>query len=181
MGRTAHGVRGMRVKADESVVALASTNDMTQAFLIATEHGFGKRTALAAYPLRNRGGKGVIAIRVIEKNGAPVSGVIVKPEDDIMLLSTGGKVVRTRAGEVPERGRNTVGNILIRMPDDTLAAVRRVDRTGEEDESEIEHLNVEVDTDDLDGIDDDEVDEGDDAEEAENSEEVIPPKDPKQN
>ena len=90
MGRTAHGVRGMRVKADESVVALASTNDMTQAFLIATEHGFGKRTALAAYPLRNRGGKGVIAIRVIEKNGAPVSGVIVKPEDDIMLLSTGG-------------------------------------------------------------------------------------------
>ena len=135
-------------------------------------------------------GKGVIAIRVIEKNGAPVSGVIVKPEDDIMLLSTGGKVVRTRAGEVPERGRNTVGNILIRMPDDTLAAVRRVDRTGEEDESEIEHLNVEVDpddagdlpdTDDLDDIDDDEVDEGDDAEEAENSEEVIPPKDPKQN
>lgn len=190
MGRTAHGVRGMRVKADESVVALASTNDITQAFLIATEHGFGKRTALAAYPLRNRGGKGVIAIRVIEKNGAPVSGVIVKPEDDIMLLSTGGKVVRTRAGEVPERGRNTVGNILIRMPDDTLAAVRRVDRTGEEDESEIEHLNVEVDpddagdlpdTDDLDDIDDDEVDEGDDAEEADSSEEVIPPKDPKQN
>ena len=190
MGRTAHGVRGMRVKADESVVALASTNDMTQAFLIATEHGFGKRTALAAYPLRNRGGKGVIAIRVIEKNGAPVSGVIVKPEDDIMLLSTGGKVVRTRAGEVPERGRNTVGNILIRMSDDTLAAVRRVDRTGEEDESEIEHLNVEVDpddagdlpdTDDLDDIDDDELDEGDDAEEADSSEEVIPPKDPKQN
>ena len=170
--------------------SISSTNDITQAFLIATEHGFGKRTALAASPLRNRGGKGVIAIRVIEKNGAPVSGVIVKPEDDIMLLSTGGKVVRTRAGEVPERGRNTVGNILIRMPDDTLAAVRRVDRTGEEDESEIEHLNVEVDpddagdlpdTDDLDDIDDDEVDEGDDAEEADSSEEVIPPKDPKQN
>ena len=107
-----------------------------------------------------------------------------------MLLSTGGKVVRTRAGEVPEHGRNTVGNILIRMPDDTLAAVRRVDRTGEEDESEIEHLNVEIDpddagdlpdTDDLDDIDDDEVDEGDDAEEADSSEEVIPPKDPKQN
>ena len=110
-----------------------------------------------------------------------------------MLLSTGGKVVRTRAGEVPERGRNTVGNILIRMPDDTLAAVRRVDRTGEEDESEIEHLNVEVDPDDAGDLPDtDDLDDipvyqpaslkkGDDAEEADSSEEVIPPKDPKQN
>ena len=163
---------------------------MTQAFLIATEHGFGKRTALAAYPLRNRGGKGVIAIRVIEKNGAPVSGVIVKPEDDIMLLSTGGKVVRTRAGEVPERGRNTVGNILIRMPDDTLAAVAastvRAKRTKAKLNTSTLRLILMMRATCLIRMistisNDDEVDEGGDAEEADNSEEVIPPKDPKQN
>ena len=67
MGRTAHGVRGMRVKADESVVALASTNDMTQAFLIATEHGFGNARRLPPIRFATAAAKGVIAIRVIER------------------------------------------------------------------------------------------------------------------
>ena len=95
------------------------------------------------FPINRRGSKGRIAIRTSEENGSLVAALIVTPEDDIMLLSTGGKVVRTRAGEIPVRGRRTKGVILIRMGEDTLATIERIDRTGEEDEDEVTHLDIE--------------------------------------
>ena len=168
--RAAHGVRGMRVSEDESVMALVTTSDMDQHVLIATENGFGKRTPLSDFVLHRRGGMGMLALRMTEKSGRLVAAVAVKPEDDIMLLSTGGKVVRTRADEVPEHGRYSQGNILIRMPDDALAAVRRVERTGEENEDEIEHLNVEAnpdDTEDVPEMEEDDIELEDDADDVE--------------
>lgn len=141
MGRAAHGVRGIRLAEGQSVIALATCADSDKFVLTATSKGFGKLTAISDFPINRRGSKGRIAIRTSEENGSLVAALIVTPEDDIMLLSTGGKVVRTRAGEIPVRGRRTKGVILIRMGKDTLATIERIDRTGEEDE--VTHLDIE--------------------------------------
>ena len=143
MGRAAHGVRGIRLAEGQSVIALATCADSDKFVLTATSKGFGKLTAISDFPINRRGSKGRIAIRTSEENGSLVAALIVTPEDDIMLLSTGGKVVRTRAGEIPVRGRRTKGVILIRMGKDTLATIERIDRTGEEDEDEVTHLDIE--------------------------------------
>lgn len=143
MGRTARGVRGMRLADGQAVIGLVASDDLEKCLLIATEHGFGKRTRLGDFPLKNRGGKGVIALKVREKSGAPVSAVLVDPEDDIMMLSTGGKVIRTRASEVPVLSRAGVGVIIFRPGEDTLAAVRRIGCTGAEDDA-ITKLEIEM-------------------------------------
>lgn len=143
MGRTAHGVRGIRLNKGQSVVALATCADPGKFVLTATSKGFGKLTAIPDHPLNNRGVKGRLAIRTSDVNGSLVAALIVTPEDDIMLLSTGGKVVRTRAGEIPVFGRRTKGVKLIRLVDDTLATIERIERTGEEDDEEVTHLEIE--------------------------------------
>lgn len=163
MGRAAHGVRGIRLAEGQSVVALATCADTAKFVLTATSKGFGKLTAIPDFPANRRGGKGRIAIRTSEENGSLVAALIVTPEDDIMLLSTGGKVVRTRAGEIPVRGRRTKGVILIRMGEDTLATIERIDRTGEEDEDEVTHLEIE-------NVPDDDASEEEESEELDNDE-----------
>ena len=163
MGRAAHGVRGIRLAEGQSVVALATCADTEKFVLTATSKGFGKLTAIPDFPANRRGGKGRIAIRTSEENGSLVAALIVTPEDDIMLLSTGGKVVRTRAGEIPVRGRRTKGVILIRMGEDTLATIERIDRTGEEDEDEVTHLEIE-------NVPDDDASEEEESEELDNDE-----------
>lgn len=142
MGRNAHGVRGMRLKEGQKVVSLLVTDNDTDFVLTATENGYGKRTLVSEYSRHGRGGQGLIAISTSERNGRVVSAALVKEDDDIMILSKGGKVVRTRANEVSVYSRAAQGVRLINLGDDTVASIRRAERTDEDEE--IEHLNIEV-------------------------------------
>jgi len=130
MGRTACGVRGMRLREGESIIALLSVaRDETQSgVLIATQNGYGKRTVLSEFPAHRRGGQGVIAIQSSERNGAVVGSALVRPDDEIMLITDGGTLVRTPAEHVSELGRNTQGVILIRLgKGELLAEIERVE------------------------------------------------------
>jgi len=133
MGRTATGVRGMRLAAGEHVVSLIVV-DGDDDVLTATERGFGKRTELADYPRKGRGTQGVIAIQCSERNGALIGAVQLGEGHELMLISNQGTLVRTRASEVARVGRNTQGVTLIRLPqDEALVGVVRVEALGEEE------------------------------------------------
>jgi DNA gyrase subunit A len=132
MGRTATGVRGMRLAAGEHVVSLIVV-DGDDDILTATERGFGKRTELAEYPRKGRGTQGVIAIQCSERNGALVGAVQLGESHELMLISNFGTLVRTRAAEVARVGRNTQGVTLIRLPtDEQLVGVVRVEALADE-------------------------------------------------
>jgi DNA gyrase subunit A len=132
MGRTATGVRGMRVASGEQVVSLIVV-DGDDDVLTATERGFGKRTELAEYPRKGRGTQGVIAIQCSERNGALIGAVQLGESHELMLISNQGTLVRTRAAEVARVGRNTQGVTLIRLPaDEQLVGVVRVEALGED-------------------------------------------------
>src|SRR5690606_25046835 len=113
MGRTARGVRGMQLEESQSVICLLVAGDETQSVLTATENGYGKRTPIAEYTRHGRGTKGMIAIQTTERNGKVVGAVLVNETDEIMLITTGGVLVRTRVAEVREMGRATQGVTLI--------------------------------------------------------------------
>ena len=147
MGRTAHGVIGMRLDEGQSVISLIVTNDEGKYVLAATEHGYGKRTLVSEYQRKGRGIRGVISISTKERNGRMVSAVLTDPDDEIMMLTTGGKVVRTSASEVSIVNRAAMGVRLINPGDDTLASVRRVAVKSADDE--LEKLNIEVSDEDL--------------------------------
>ena len=122
MGRTATGVRGMRLAEGEQVVGLIVAADGD--ILAATARGYGKRTALDEFPRKGRGTQGVIAIQCSERNGALVAVVQVQPEQGLVLISDRGTLVRTRVAEVSQLGRNTQGVTLIRLPaDESLVGV----------------------------------------------------------
>ena len=147
MGRAAHGVIGMRLDEGQSVISLIVTNDEQKYVLAATEHGYGKRTLVSEYQRKGRGIRGVITISTKERNGRMVSAVLTDPDDEIMMLTTGGKVVRTSASEVSIVNRAAMGVRLINPGDDTLASVRRVAVKSADDE--LEKLNIEVSDEDL--------------------------------
>ncbi|MDH5432760.1 MAG: DNA gyrase subunit A [Gammaproteobacteria bacterium] len=127
MGRTARGVRGMRIGIDQKVIALVRADSDSQ-ILTVTENGYGKRTEMDEHPLRGRGGQGVISITLSERNGKAISAVRVKDGDEIMLISKGGTLVRTRVDEIRTMGRNTQGVRLIRLQEDeTLVGLQRID------------------------------------------------------
>jgi DNA gyrase subunit A len=133
MGRTATGVRGMRLAAGERVVSMVVA-DGDGDVLTATENGFGKRTPLDDYPRKGRGTQGVIAIQTSDRNGRLVGAVQLDDAHEIMLISNQGTLVRTRAAEIARVGRNTQGVTLIRLPsDEVLAGIVRVDALGEEE------------------------------------------------
>jgi len=113
MGRTAAGVRGMKLAAGQKVISLIIVQDGM--VLSATENGFGKRTLIDDFPTHGRGGQGVIAIQTSERNGAVVGAVLVNNEDEIMLISNGGTLVRTRVSEISTVGRNAQGVRLINL------------------------------------------------------------------
>ncbi|WP_368648053.1 DNA gyrase subunit A [Castellaniella ginsengisoli] len=138
MGRTARGVRGMSLEEGQAVIALLVAEDETQSVLTATENGYGKRTSIVEYTRHGRGTKGMIAIQTSARNGKVVSAVLVQPEDEIMLITTGGVLVRTRVSEIREMGRATQGVTLINVDDDSrLSGVRRVvESDADEDENE---------------------------------------------
>ncbi len=117
MGRTARGVRGIRLNEGENVIALIIVVPGTQ-ILCATERGFGKRTPVEDYPRHGRGGQGVIAIQTTERNGLLVGAIAVRDEDEVMLVSNRGTLVRTPARDISVVGRNTQGVRLIDLPED---------------------------------------------------------------
>lgn len=127
MGRTATGVRGIRIADNEKVVSLIVPNENGD-ILTATENGYGKRTPIVEYPAKSRATKGVVSIKVSERNGAVVGAVQVDENDEIMLISDQGTLVRTRVAEVSTVGRNTQGVTLIRTVEgEHVVALQRID------------------------------------------------------
>ncbi|MGO4549658.1 DNA gyrase subunit A [Lysobacter sp. 2RAF19] len=127
MGRTATGVRGMRLAEGEevrSLIVIEGDGDI----LTASERGYGKRTPAADYPRKGRGTQGVIALQTTARNGKLVGAIQLSDHHEVLLISDGGTLVRTRAAEISQVGRNTQGVTLIRLAaDETLQAVERVD------------------------------------------------------
>jgi len=133
MGRTARGVRGMQLDPGQSVIALLVAEDEAQSVLTATENGFGKRTPISEYTRHGRGTKGMIAIATTERNGKVVAATLVRPDDEIMLITTGGVLIRTRVAEIREMGRATQGVTLIALDEGTtLAGLQRIVETDDE-------------------------------------------------
>jgi DNA gyrase subunit A len=134
MGRTATGVRGIRLQDQQKVVSLIVPRG-EGAILTATENGYGKRTPLADYPAKSRATQGVVSIKVSERNGKVVGAVQVDENDEIMLISDMGTLVRTRVSEVSTVGRNTQGVRLIRTGDDELVvALQRIEELEAEED-----------------------------------------------
>jgi DNA gyrase subunit A len=137
MGRTACGVRGIRLGAGQKVIALIIVDEGT--VLTATENGYGKRTLVSDYPTHGRGGQGVISIQGSERNGNVVGAVLAKDEDEIMLISNGGTLVRTRVNEISTMGRNTQGVRLISLQgDERLVGLERVVEEQEDEAAELQ-------------------------------------------
>ncbi|MAR92384.1 MAG: DNA gyrase subunit A [Pseudomonadales bacterium] len=135
MGRTARGVRGVNLPPGADLISLIVPQAGHQV-LSASVNGYGKRTAVEDFPTKGRGGKGIIAMRCSERNGALLSAVQVTDSDEIMLISNQGTLVRTRVDEVSVQGRDTQGVRLIRLGDDErLVGVERIAEL--EDEAEV--------------------------------------------
>jgi len=115
MGRGARGVRGMNLAKGGKVIALLVAEDEAQSVLTATENGFGKRTPIAEYTRHGRGTLGMIAIQTSARNGKVVAATLVSADDEIMLITSGGVLIRTRVREVREMGRSTQGVTLINL------------------------------------------------------------------
>jgi len=149
MGRTARGVRGIKMASDFSVVSLMLPEE-DGLLLVASENGYGKRTRMSEFSVIGRGGQGVIAMQCSDRNGLLVSAVQVKEGDELMLITDKGTLVRTRTEEVSILGRNTQGVRLIKLSQENehLVGVERVD---EPSPSELDiagaELNGEVDVD----------------------------------
>jgi DNA gyrase subunit A len=127
MGRTARGVRGMMLDESQSVIAMLVAEDEQQSVLTATQNGFGKRTSIDEYTRHGRGTKGMIAIQQSERNGKVVAATLVHADDEIMLITDRGVLVRTRVSEIREMGRATQGVTLIGLDDGSqLSGLQRI-------------------------------------------------------
>jgi DNA gyrase subunit A len=138
MGRTAHGVRGITLEEGNQVIGMETiTPDSTTAVLTITENGFGKRTPVSEYRLQGRGGKGIISVKTTERNGQAVGFVQVRENDEIMMMSSKGKILRCRVDRIREVGRNTQGVRVLGMEetDDRVVGVARLADAGDRDET----------------------------------------------
>lgn len=136
MGRTAAGVRGIRLRADDEVIGMEILED-DEKVLVVTENGYGKQTAAEQYPLRNRGGMGVKTVSITEKNGRLVAMKTVTGEEDIMLMTVSGVLIRFEVDTVSQTGRSAMGVKLIRLDEDEkVATVAKVPKEDEEEEIE---------------------------------------------
>ena len=135
MGRATRGVRGMKLQAKQQVLSLLIAEDDKQTVLVATENGYGKRTVLADFRHSGRGTQGVIAIATSARNGKVVAAKLVSDEDEIMLITTGGVLIRTRVKEIRELGRATQGVTLINLGEgEKLSGLEKVVETDDEEE-----------------------------------------------
>jgi DNA gyrase subunit A len=151
MGRSAAGVRGITLREGDKLVGMCTfarsiSSSASATMITVCERGYGKRTALADYPVKNRGGKGVITIKTTTRNGL-VSGVrIVAEEDHMILISDRGKLIRIRVSDVPVQGRATQGVRVMRVDDgEHVAAIERLaepaDESGIEEAAPIEAVD----------------------------------------
>jgi len=127
MGRNARGVRGMMLEDGQSVIAMLVAEDEQQSVLTATQNGYGKRTSITEYTRHGRGTKGMIAIQQSERNGKVVAATLVHADDEIMLITDRGVLVRTRVSEIRELGRATQGVTLISLDEGSqLSGLQRI-------------------------------------------------------
>ncbi len=127
MGRTARGVRGMMLEESQNVIAMLVAEDEQQSVLTATQNGYGKRTSITEYTRHGRGTKGMIAIQQSERNGKVVAATLVHADDEIMLITDKGVLVRTRVSEIREMGRATQGVTLIGLDEGSqLSGLQRI-------------------------------------------------------
>jgi len=139
MGRTARGVRGMKLGESQQVLSLLVAANHQETVLVATENGFGKRTVLADFRHSGRGTQGVIAIAASERNGKVIGARLVQDEDEIMLITTGGVLIRTRVREIRELGRATQGVTLIALDaGEKLAGLEKVVETEDDQDANLE-------------------------------------------
>ncbi len=135
MGRNAHGVRGMMLDKGQHIISLLVAEDETQSVLTATENGYGKRTPIVEHTRHGRGTKGMIAIQQSARNGKVVAAALVRPDDEVMLISTGGVLIRTSVKSIREMSRSTQGVTLINLDGGTkLAGLERVVERDDEEE-----------------------------------------------
>ena len=127
MGRNAAGVRGMKLPDTEQVLSLLIASSNEESVLVATENGYGKRTVLSEFRKSGRGTQGVKAIQVSDRNGIVVAAKLVGDHDEIMLITTGGVLIRTRVSEIRELGRATQGVTLINLSDgEKLSGIEKI-------------------------------------------------------
>ena len=137
MGRNAAGVRGMRLQKNQNVISLLALSDEKLSVLTATENGYGKRTPMSEYTRHGRGTQGMIAIQCSDRNGKLLAAQLVCKEDEIMLITTGGVLIRTRVSEVREQGRSTQGVRLINLDDnEKLAGLEKIIEPDDEEDQE---------------------------------------------
>ena len=148
MGRTARGVRGMRLANGQKVISMLVADNEEQTVLTATQNGFGKRTRISEFTRHGRGGQGVIAIQTSQRNGPVVSAALVNSNDELMLITSGGVLIRTRVQEIREMSRATQGVTLISLDDgETLVSLSRIDESA--DDTEINDQPVDSDVENL--------------------------------
>ena len=140
MGRSARGVKGISLKSGQRLISMlvVAQNELEKTVLTATARGFGKRTVVTAFPRKRRGGQGVIAIQNGSRNGSLIGAVLTSLEDELMLLTDGGRLVRTSVAGISELGRNTQGVRLITLADgeDLISLGLVMDSTGSETKAE---------------------------------------------
>ena len=137
MGRNARGVRGMKLSDGSEVLSLLIAKNESQSVMVATENGYGKRTQLSEFRRSGRGTQGVKAIQVSERNGSVVGAKLVGDHDELMLITTGGVLIRTRVSEIRELGRATQGVTLINLgPDEKLRGLEKVAESEHDDDDE---------------------------------------------
>ncbi len=135
MGRGARGVRGMTLGKNQKVISLLVAESEDQTVLTATENGYGKRTPIGEYTRHGRGSQGMIAIKTSQRNGKVVAAKLVRADDEIMLITTGGVLIRTRVNEVREMSRATQGVTLINLDEgEKLAGLERVVEADDEND-----------------------------------------------
>ena len=143
MGRGARGVRGMKLQPGQTVISLLVAESDQQTVLVATENGFGKRTVLADFRHSGRGTQGVKAIADSERNGVVIAAKLVDDNDEVMLITTGGVLIRTRVSEIRGMGRATQGVTLIALDDgEKLAGLEKVAESVVENDSEGEASSI---------------------------------------
>jgi len=143
MGRNARGVRGMKLVENQQVLSLLIAFSDEQSVLVATENGFGKRTVLSEFRKSGRGTQGVKAIQVSERNGIVIAAKLVGDHDELMLITTGGVLIRTRVSEIRELGRATQGVTLINLSkDEKLSGIEKIVETDRIDDDGQDELRI---------------------------------------